>query len=399
MISVTGMGVASAAATTSKFLQSVFEQKSLHHAIELEEHQSLAFKEAAFAILTEEQRKALPIAPSRLDAFAVYALVAAEEAVKQARLSERDIEPHRISVIIGTANGGIDTIQTELEKLAIRKRRPHPLTIPKVMGNSAASIVSSQFSAKGPVMGITSACASGAQAIGMGFELLMSGVADIAIVGGADACATYSYLKAWESLGVVSKDTCRPFDQQRNGLTIGDGAGILVLERSDKFSCSPPALANMVGYGMSADAGNLTAPDQDGMAIAMKMAIDRSGISASQVGYVNAHGTGTKLNDLCEAKAIRSIFNSSPNQPYISATKPIHGHTMGATGAMEAIISIEALRRREIPGTFGLEHIDPDCSGINILTNTTPSDSLTHILTNSFAFGGINCSLVFSIHS
>lgn len=240
--------------------------------------------------------------------------------------------------------------------------------------------------AKGIVFGVNSACASGAQAIGVGANLIASGLIDGAVVGGSDACHSLGYLSAWDSLSVVSSEICWPFAANRDGLSIGEGVAVLVLERHRAENLNR-AVARLLGFGMSADAGEITSPQTEGMVGSMRAALISSGLRPKAIGYINAHGTGTRLNDLCETQAISDVFADCPDQPVISSTKPIHGHTMGAAGA------IEAVNRREVPiQLLGIE--DPEIT-IDPTSENADIDAPKYVMSNSFAFGGINCSLIF----
>lgn len=393
-IYVTGSGLISAAKNEVNFFESVFSQITLQKDISLEVAKKLKFKQAALSLMPSVIPKLPNGGLDRLDFFSQYAILAAFKATEQAKLKDRVIPSDRIAVIIGTANAGMGTLQTGFEKILVQNKRPHPLTIPKVMGNGAASAVSSLVGAKGPVFGVTSACASGAQAIALGYHLLKSRSIDVAIVGGADACDSFGYLQSWNSLGVVDPNNCKPFDKDRAGLSIGDGAAILVLENGKNGIGDIDPLSRICGVGMSADGGKQTTPDADGMIKSMHNAITSAELNANDIGYINAHGTGTKLNDLYEAQAIREVFGKVNKQPLVSSTKPIHGHAMGASGAIEALIAIESLRRQEVPGTFGCKDLDTECD-INLAKETTTVRNMKYALSNSFAFGGINCSLVF----
>ncbi len=267
------------------------------------------------------------------------------------------------------------------------------MTIPKVMPNAAASHVSMRYGAKGPCLCIATACASATQAIGIGAHLVRSGLIDMAIVGGAEAPLSNASFRAWEILRVLSPTACRPFSINRDGMMLGEGAGILVLEtEASAKSRGVPILGELAGYGTTSDASDLLRPDPVGGARAMKEAIFDAELTPEDIGYVNAHGTGTIANDMSEMQGLKEVFGDRLRDVLVSSTKPIHGHALGASGAFELVITVKALAAQIVPPTINWLGTDPKCD-LPPMPEARPA-KMTAALSNSFAFGGINASLV-----
>jgi nodulation protein E len=333
---------------------------------------------------------------STLDRFAQFGVVAAREAWREAGLGKADFDAHRVGVVIGSASPGSDILNDAFSRIFRGNGRPLPTTIPMAMGNATASRVASEIGAKGPVFGITSACASAAHAILLGHQFIRSGLIDVAVVGAADSSFGDGYLRGWDELRVVSPEACRPFSRGRRGLTIGEGAGVLVLERAGRAARrGAKAHGRLLGGGMTCDAGELLNPDPAGMAAAMRAALADSGVEAADVDYVNAHGTGTIANDAAEARAIREIFDNRLEALAVSSTKSQIGHCMGASGGLEAIVTLAALAEGVVPPTLNFLGVDPNC-GLEPTPNAPIERRLNVALSNSFAFGGLNATLAFS---
>ena len=330
---------------------------------------------------------------ARIDRFAQFAAIASAQACLEADLDHSDTPRERIGIVIGSANGGIDAFCRNSRRIYAENRRPEPLAIPLIMGSSPASFIARQIGAKGPVYGLTSACASASHAIINAVNLIRMGVADIVITGGTDSCMAEPYLMAWDALGIVSQKGCRPFAADRDGLTIGEGAGIFILERlktAEKRTVRP--IAKIVGAGLSSDAGGLLAPDSGGMSTAMQNALFDAHLSPADIDYINAHGTGTKSNDTNESAAIREVFGGSADVA-VSSTKSMHGHAMGASGAIELLAAIAAIRKSAIPPTVNTKKLDAKCE-LNIITTTQKRQPVKTVMSNSFAFGGLNATLI-----
>lgn len=325
------------------------------------------------------------------DRVTQYALVAGAEAMAMAGLPA-GLGP-RGGVIMGTAAGGISTWEESYRAVfAEGKNRVSPLTVPRLMHNAAASHLSIIWGLTGPVFSVSSACASANHAMGLALQQIRAGVADVMLVGGAEAMLCFGGVKAWEGLRVLAPDACRPFSLGRKGMVIGDGAGVLVFEAEDHARArGATILAEVAGFAMTADAGDIVAPDPMGAAAAMRAALADAGLVAGDVGYINAHGTGTLANDRSEAAAIRAVFGEQG--PPVSSTKAAHGHGIGATGAFEAIAAIMALTEGLLPPNLGFEAADPDCA-LDLVLGAARTASVQAVMSNAFAFGGLNAVLV-----
>ena len=335
-------------------------------------------------------------ARTTLDRFAQFGVVASREAWLEAGLEKTNFDASRVGVVMGSAAPGSDILNDAFTRILRGNGRPLPTTIPMAMGNATASRIASEIGAKGPVFGITAACASAANAIIIGHQLIRSGLIDVAVVGGADSSFADGFLRGWDELRVVSSDTCRPFSVGRRGLIIGEGAGVFVLERAGRAHRRGAAIhGRLLGGGMTCDEGELLNPDPSGMAAAMRAAMADAGVEAADVDYVNAHGTGTIANDAAEARALREIFASRPEPVAVSSTKSQIGHAMGASGALEGIVTIAALAAGVVPPTLNFLGVDPAC-GLEPTPNAPCQRRMNVALSNSFAFGGLNATLAFS---
>ncbi|AZL60944.1 beta-ketoacyl-[acyl-carrier-protein] synthase family protein [Tabrizicola piscis] len=326
------------------------------------------------------------------DRVTQYALVAGAEAMAMAGLSSG--LGARGGVILGTAAGGISTWEDSYRAVfAEGKSRVSPLVVPRLMHNAPASHLSIVYGLQGPVLSVSSACASANHAMGLALQQIRLGAADVMLTGGSEAMLCFGGVKAWEGLRVLAPDACRPFSLGRKGMVIGDGAGVLVFEAEDHARARGAAiLAEVAGFGMTADAGDIVAPDPDGAARAMRLALADAGLSGGDIGYLNAHGTGTLANDRSEAAAILQVFGPAP--PPVSSTKSMHGHAIGATGALEAIACLLALTRGILPPTIGHQAADPECP-LDVVPNQSREARVSAVLSNAFAFGGLNAVLAF----
>jgi len=342
-----------------------------------------------------------PLAASlaNMDRFAQMAMVATVEALMQAGLltdpaQKPDRMGARTAVIIGTGLGGAVTMDDQHYRFYVEQKRADPMGIPRGMTNAAASLVSAHCGATGPVFAVSSACSSATQSIGIGALLIRAGIVDRAIVGGSEALITPSFFAAWEALRVLSPDACRPFSRKRNGMVLGEGAGVFILETAALARArGAPALAELAGYGTTADAFDIVRPDSIGAEAAMRAAIADAGLAAEDIDYVNAHGTGTVANDVTEAAALGRVFGARLPQVAISSTKPVHGHALGAAGALEMVVTVMALREQIAPPTIHCEEPDPACP-IDMVANGPRPMRIRAAMTNSFAFGGINAVLI-----
>lgn len=328
------------------------------------------------------------------DAVTSYLIVAADEAMAQAGLSRSNPLGPRSAAIIGTGIGGMHSLEEGLHSVHVGQARPDPFTVPRLIASACPSMMSMRFGVTGPSFAVASACSSATQAIGIGAQLIRSGAVDYAIVGGTEDCITIGAMLAWEGLRVLTPNFCRPFSKDRNGMVIGAGAGVFILEAEDVAKArGATVLAEIAGYGTSSDAKDPVRPDAKGAAAAMSYALADAGADAEEIDYVNAHGTGTTVNDSTESEALGMIFgNRLPHVP-VSSTKPIHGHGLGAAGALELIVTIGALQNGIAPPTINWQTADEKCP-VDPIPNEARQLPLRTALSNSFAFGGINACLV-----
>jgi nodulation protein E len=326
-----------------------------------------------------------------LDRVSQFAVVAARQAVSQSGLVLSGELAERTAAIIGTGSGGHTTLEENFRRLyAENAARLHPLTIPRAMVSAPASQVSMYLGIKGPVFAVSSACASATHAIGQAFHMVRSGSVTCAVTGGTEASITFSAMKGWEAMRIMSPDTCRPFSKDRKGMLIGEGAAVVALEALDHARArDADILAEIVGFGMSADSKDLTAPDVDGMARAITAALADGGLAPDAIDYVNAHGTGTTANDRAETLALHRSFGAHARQFTVSSTKSTVGHTLGAAGALEFVAAIMAIRDGVAPPTMNYLGADPDCD-LDYVPNEARRMPVRAILSNSFAFGGLN---------
>src|ERR1700722_553202 len=331
-----------------------------------------------------------------IDRFAQFAVIAAREAVEDARVEWTPELRETAAIITGSCVGGQSTEDIGFQEVyKYDHNRVHPLTIPKTMANAGASHISMEFGITGPSFTISTACSSAAHAIGQAAWMIRSGVVDLALTGGSEAPFSFGILKAWEAMRVVSPDTCRPFSRDRHGMILGEGAGMLVLEPWEAAQARGARIhAELVGFGMSADACHITQPSAEGAARAMRGALRDASLEPEQVGYINAHGTATAANDPTETAAIRSVFAAHANKLAVSSTKSMHGHALGAAAALEAVAAILAIREGMLPPTANFRMPDPECD-LDVIPNRARAAQVEYALSNSFAFGGLNAVLAF----
>ena len=328
-----------------------------------------------------------------LDRVAQFALIAAREAV--AGVDFAAIAPERCGVVMGAAMGHAALDDAYRSLYGDNAARLPPLTVPRTMPSASASHIAMAFGLHGPCFATASACASSAHAIGLAAGMIRAGQIDLAICGGADASICVGYFKAWDALRVLSADTCRPFSRDRSGLVIGEGAGILLLEAEDHARARGAViLAEYLGFGMGSDAGDITAPSTEGATRTLRAALRDAGLGTSDIDYVNAHGTATRLNDKTEAQALRAVFGGHADGLAVSSSKSMHGHCLNAAGGIEAVVTVLALRNQFLPPTMGYQEPDPDCD-LDCVPNAARDANIRAAISNSFAFGGLNAALAF----
>ncbi|MGB5846448.1 MAG: beta-ketoacyl-ACP synthase II [Anaerolineales bacterium] len=344
----------------------------------------------------------------RSDRHQQMASAASQEAIRQAGLEVIEAQRSRVGVIVSSAIGGLKAVADNIEILLNKgPRRISPFVIPMLMANGAAGLIAIDNHFQGPSFSIVSACASGADAIGMARMMINSGLIDVAITGGSDTTVTEIAVAAFDRLGALSRrdrdygKAPQPFDLNRDGVVIGEGAGILVLEK-ESWATDRGAniLAELAGYGSSADAFHITAPSEDGMggANAVRIALEDAELNAEDIGYISAHGTATQLNDVSETRAIKAAYGSHAYKVPISSTKSMTGHIMGATGALEAIFCALAVRNNVLPPTINYETPDPECD-LDYIPNEARQASIISAASNAFGFGGHNAVLVVKEYS
>ncbi len=328
------------------------------------------------------------------DRFTQFALLSAAQAMGQAGLDQSGDAGERAGVILGTSGGGLNTQDDNYRAVyAEGKNRVHPFIVPRLMANAAASHVSIQHNLRGPVLTISTACASSNHAMGQALGMIRGGMADVMLTGGTEAMLCFGGIKAWEGLRVMSRDGCRPFSADRNGMVQGEGGAVFVFEeREHALARGADILCEVAGFAMSSDAADIVTPSAEGAARAMRGALADGGIALSDVGYINAHGTGTAVNDRTETKAIRDVFGAHADALQVSSTKAMHGHLIGGTGAVELLSCIMALRDGVIAPTIGLSAPDPACD-LDYVANTARQARVDVAMSNAFAFGGLNAVL------
>ncbi len=329
---------------------------------------------------------------SMLDRFSQFAVAAALQAVKDSGLTLTPEMAERTGVITGTGVGGQGTLEDAYMKLLDEKSSPrvHPFTIPRLMANAGSSQISMATGAMGPGFTVASACASAIHAMGVTLHMLRSGLIDAAITGGSESCLTFGTLKGWEALRVMAPDVCRPFSKDRAGMVLGEGAAMFVLETYDNAKARGAKIyAELAGFGMSSDAKDITTPDVNGASRAVALAIKDSGLSPTQIDYINAHGTGTRANDVTETAALKQVFGAHAKKLAISSSKSMFGHALGAAGALEMMATVMAVTDNIAPPTVSYLGPDPECD-LDYVPNKARPMTINAALNNSFAFGGLN---------
>ncbi len=393
---VTGIGVVSPVGSThDKFWSALVEARSGIGPISMVPTDRLTTRIAAQVLDFDAAHHFNNKQESQLDRFSQFAVVAARAAVRDAQLDLNEETALQTATIVGSGTGGQNSVDESYYKFYGQDApRIHPLTIPRLMINAAVSQITIDLGTKGPTYTTASACASGTHAIGQAFQLVRTGQVPIALAGGTEACLTVGSIKCWEALKVLSADTCRPFSKTRSGLVLGEGAAMFVLETRERaMARSAPIYAELLGFGMSADARDIIALDPDGAARAMLAALNDAKVNREDIDYVNAHGTGTIMNDRSETVALRKAFGESAERLAVSSSKGVLGHSLGAAGALEFAATTLALYKQTIPPTANFEEADPDCD-LDFVPNSARNARVEYAMSNSFAFGGLNAVLV-----
>lgn len=336
---------------------------------------------------------------SLYDRFTQFTLLAAKEAIGQSGLTFTGDLAATSGVVLGTAGGGVSTWDDNYRAVYEEgKNRVHPFVVPKLMNNAAASHLSMEFNLKGPSFTVSTACASSNHAMAQAFATVRSGVSKAMITGGSESMLCFGGVKAWEGLRVMSKDACRPFSANRNGMVQGEGAAIFVFEEYEHARARrAEILAEVSGFAMTSDAADIVMPSKHGAGRAIAGALKDARINPEEVGYINAHGTGTAANDKTECAAVADVFGRYADDLMISSTKSMHGHLIGGTGAVELLAVIMALRDGVIAPTIGYEEPDPECA-LDVVPNTAREATVDVALSNAFAFGGLNAVMALRAH-
>ncbi len=395
-MAVTGLGVVSAIGSDrNAFWDSLTQGRHGFREITLADTSDLQYRMGA-----EVQGLAIadafdPGARELLDRFAMLFLLAARQAIADSGVEASELR--EAAVVTGSSLGG-QTTEDELFRALYRdgRRRITPLAVPKTMANAGASHLSMEIGSEGPGLTLSTACASSTHAIGLAFWLVSQGMVDLAIAGGSEAPFSRGHLKAWDGLRAIAPDLPRPFSLGRKGMVLGEGGGALMLESLESARRRGAHVrALLTGFGMSSDAGHITKPSARGAARALLAALEDGAIDPDRVDYVNAHGTGTPLNDVAECQALHQVFGEGTSRLFVSSTKSMHGHTLGASGALEAAATVLSIENRVVPPTANFLEPDPECP-IDCVPNEARERKIRAALSSSFAFGGLNAVLAFA---
>jgi len=328
------------------------------------------------------------------DRFTQFTLVAAREAIAQSGLTFDGELATRSGVVLGNSGGGMTTLDENYRSVYEEgKNRIHPFVVPKLMNNAAASHVAMQYNLMGPSFTVSTACSSSNHAMAQAFQMVHGGACPVMVTGGSESILCFGGVKAWEGLRVMSRDACRPFSANRNGMVQGEGAGIFVFEEYEHARArGAEILAEVIGYAMTSDASDIVMPSKQGAARAISGAMRDAKVNAEEVGYINAHGTGTAANDKTECAAVADVFGHHADNLLMSSTKSMHGHVIGGTGAIELLACIMALRDGIVAPTIGYQEPDPECA-LDVVPNEAREAKIDVALSNAFAFGGLNAVL------
>ncbi|HEY6291820.1 MAG TPA: beta-ketoacyl-ACP synthase II [Terriglobia bacterium] len=399
---ITGVGVlASTGKDPESFITNLIEGRSAIRRIEQFDPSSLSVQIAAeipdYCASDYFPQKRLDL----VDRFTEFGLIAARQAMASSGLEVKETEQPRFGVVMGSGMGGAQTYEVGYSSLYAKgATRVHPFTIPKSMHNAATSQICMEFGAQGPSLATSTACSSSGHAVGTAFHHIRFNLADIMLAGGSESPITFGIMRFWESVRVMAtgngdpSHACRPFSADREGLVLGEGGAVLVLEELEHAKRrGANVYAELAGYGLSSDAGHITQPTVDGPVRAICMALNEAGLNPEEIDYVNAHGTGTRLNDTTETQVLKKAFGDHARKLAVSSTKSMHGHAMGATGALELAATVLAMQKGVIPPTANYTAPDPECD-LDYVPNQAREAPIRAAISNSFAFGGLNAVLL-----
>ncbi|MGI4757158.1 MAG: beta-ketoacyl-[acyl-carrier-protein] synthase family protein [Janthinobacterium lividum] len=390
---VTGAGcITPIGKSTAEFSGNLFAGVSGIRAMPDSQRRDLHFNAVAAIEGFEAGDWLLPAQKQLAERSASFGIAAARQAMTQSGLLDA-YGGDEIALVLGCSTGGRSVEEPALARLYGEGARPHPLTVPRIMASAGTSLVSMEHGITGPAYTVSTACASSAHAIGQAFHMVRSGTVAAAVTGGHEAPLTYGFLKAWDSLRVVSRDGCRPFSADRDGMTLGEGSAVFTLETMDRaVARGAPILCEIAGFGMSSDARHITQSHPSGPAAAMRRALLDAQADADEVDYINAHGTGTEVNDRVEAEALHEVLGERARTVAVSSTKGLHGHAMGASGAMELLATLLAFAEGVLPAGAAVSNLDTALRLDGVLALNRPKQPRL-ALSNSFAFGGLNAVL------
>ncbi|HXY61886.1 MAG TPA: beta-ketoacyl-[acyl-carrier-protein] synthase family protein [Nitrospirota bacterium] len=406
-VAITGMGIISPPGNScADFFNSLAAGKSAIRRMTADFSEQLSVRIAAEANFIAEEHFPKKIVRT-LDRVSQFALAAASQAWTDAGLELSEEDKKRCGVYLGTGMGGAKTLEESYAQLFQQKvKRLNPRTVLMVMNNAAASAISIEYGLKGPCLTFSTACSSSAVSIGEAFRLIKHGYADVMLAGGSESLLTYGIMMSWESIGTLAVEaeepstSCRPFSKDRTGFVLGEGAAVLVLESMDLAMMRGARIyGEIAGYGSTADGEHITKPSVEGQSFAMQMALNEAGMVPDQIDYINAHGTATVTNDVTETQAIKSVFGPRAYQIPISSTKSMHGHLLGAAGAVELVAAVLALKNGTVPPTATLTMPDPECDLDYVPGKSRTGLALRAVMSNSFAFGGTNAVLIVRRHA
>jgi 3-oxoacyl-[acyl-carrier-protein] synthase II len=401
-VAITGIGIISPVGNTGEvFFNNLIAGKSGIRRMTADFVDRLSIKIAAEVDFNPEEHFTKKVARS-LDRVTQFALVAASQAWKDAGIELTAEGKNRAGVYLGTGMGGARTLEgTYAELFKNNVKRISPLTVPMVMNNAAASHLSMEYGLGGPCLTFSTACSSSAVAIGEAFRQIKDGYADVMLAGGTESLLTFGIMMSWESIGTLALEaedpstSCRPFSKDRTGFVLGEGAAILVLEEMDRaVKRGARVYGELVGYGSTADATHITKPSVEGQSRAISLALEEARLRPDGIDYINAHGTATVLNDLVETQAIKKVFGQRAYAIPISSTKSMHGHLLGAAGAVELVVSLLTMTNEAVPPTANLTAPDPECDLDYVPGKARTGQKIKTVMSNSFAFGGTNAVLI-----